>query len=302
MVFLSYSTSDARTAERIQHDLEQAGISVWRDKTRIETGDRLRDSVNSALRSADCIITLISSNSLRSKWVLNELDAAMLREIREGRTLVIPILIGRVKLEELPDDISGKLYLDLRNNFSKKYRLRKKILIRRIRSLTQPPAPNSRPYLLGDEAVAHILDTLFSDLAYKQLWQSKFINELFSGAFLPVAKTGDFKEGIQDFLDRYGPNVLKAVIAFYFRLYQLDVRRGVKVDDFHKVLEDAAWFAMVTSASWASLAHHLTAVEIFFEKDGPKYRARYFDRTAAAIQEKHNRVQKRASGKGNTGK
>jgi hypothetical protein len=278
MVFISYATKDARTARQLQSDFEAANITVWRDETRIEHGERLRESINKGLRAADCIILLVSPASLRSRWVLNELDAAMLREIRERRTLVVPILIGRVRSEDLPEDVSGKLYFDLRYNFSKRYAAQKSRLIRRILSLTQPPTPESRAHVLGDEAVAYILHTVSSDEMSVELWKSKFIDAVFSVAFLSQAEKWDFRDEVNGFVKRYGTLVCKAIIAFYFRHYGIDVKTGFSEADFDKVVDDAVWFSAMTSASQFSVSNQLIALEILFEKETPKYRAHYFDR------------------------
>lgn len=50
-VFVSYVTEDTAVVDRIQVDLEQAGIRVWRDRTNLGSGDRWKQAIRSAIKS-----------------------------------------------------------------------------------------------------------------------------------------------------------------------------------------------------------------------------------------------------------
>src|SRR6266478_4747807 len=131
-VFLSYSSRDATIASMIACDLKNAGMRIWFDQDIIIGGQRLRHHIDAGLKNSRKVVILISSASLKSKWVLNELDAAMLREINEGSTIVIPILIGKFDTQKLPGDLTGKRYIDLRYNFSRKYDVARSSIIEAI--------------------------------------------------------------------------------------------------------------------------------------------------------------------------
>ena len=45
----------------------------------------------------------------------------MQREIRERRTVVVPVLLGRIKIEDLPSNLRNKHAFDLRHNFDRKW-------------------------------------------------------------------------------------------------------------------------------------------------------------------------------------
>jgi TIR domain len=121
-VFISHSTQDVEIVTQVADDLEDVGLSVWLDRSTIGPGERIREKINLGIKNSTVVLIFISRRSLKSRWVLNELDAAMLREINERRPLLLPVLIGRVHTNELPEDLKGKKYLDLRYNFEKKYR------------------------------------------------------------------------------------------------------------------------------------------------------------------------------------
>jgi hypothetical protein len=56
--FLSYAAADRKVAEKLKDELEKAGLSVWSD-TDIVAGERWRDRIESAIKSASEILVLI---------------------------------------------------------------------------------------------------------------------------------------------------------------------------------------------------------------------------------------------------
>ncbi|PYQ58615.1 MAG: hypothetical protein DMF53_20120 [Acidobacteria bacterium] len=56
--FLSYASADRKVAEKLRDELGKAGIAVWSD-TDIVAGERWRDRIEDAIRSASAILVLI---------------------------------------------------------------------------------------------------------------------------------------------------------------------------------------------------------------------------------------------------
>ncbi|MBN1762715.1 MAG: toll/interleukin-1 receptor domain-containing protein [Methanomicrobia archaeon] len=91
--FLSYSHVDKNYATRIAKDLSQNGIDVWFDKWEISPGDSLIQKIFSeGLADSDFFLILLSASSTQSKWVTEELDAAIVNKIT-GVIRIIPIII-----------------------------------------------------------------------------------------------------------------------------------------------------------------------------------------------------------------
>lgn len=132
-VFVSYSSKDRHIVSIMINDLLNAGLKVWYDQDSVRFGDRIRESINNGIKNSTVVVIVVSTHSLKSRWVLNELDAAMIREINESKTIVLPILIGRIKDQQIPQDISGKNFIDLRHNFIKKYNKQRNKIIHKIR-------------------------------------------------------------------------------------------------------------------------------------------------------------------------
>jgi TIR domain len=162
-VFLSYSSRNGDIAQLIFNDLMRAGLRIWFDKEIIKGGQRLRSQIDFGLKHSATVVLLISQYSLKSRWVLNELDAAMLREISEDKTVLVPILIGKVAVEDLPEDIKGKRYIDLRGHFIKKYEIARQSLILAIVNSGTPSEAAGENIPMGDAAVRRILQFRYSD-------------------------------------------------------------------------------------------------------------------------------------------
>jgi TIR domain-containing protein len=52
-IFISYSRKDDQWATRIHEALENNNITVWRDKSRIRAGEKISDSISSAINLAN---------------------------------------------------------------------------------------------------------------------------------------------------------------------------------------------------------------------------------------------------------
>jgi membrane protease YdiL (CAAX protease family) len=114
-------TADRAAGDLVVADLRAAGLRVWYDKDYITAGDQIREKINEGIKKSTSFLLLASSHSLKSRGVLNELDVAMVREIEERRKVVIPLLLGKIEPSDLPGDLRGKNWLDLRRGFAKQY-------------------------------------------------------------------------------------------------------------------------------------------------------------------------------------
>ncbi len=109
-VFISYSHNDSAFARRLEDALRAKSIDVWIDSQEILPGDSLIEKIREGIDKSQYLCALISSTSIESRWVRNELDIAMNQQIENGTVKVIPLV-----LEErlsLPLFLVGKLYVD----------------------------------------------------------------------------------------------------------------------------------------------------------------------------------------------
>jgi hypothetical protein len=113
-IFLSYSHADRPFVERLATDLTLRGITVWYDKWELKVGDSLRDRIQSGLKSSGYLGIVLSPDSVASAWVRVELNAALARELEEGRVHVLPILAQEC---EIPPFLKDKVYADFRDDY-----------------------------------------------------------------------------------------------------------------------------------------------------------------------------------------
>ena len=96
-IFISYSHRDIEACSQIDSFLEkQEGFDVWYDKGLIP-GEVYRKRIAEVIRDAGYFIILLSNSSVRSDWVLDEVEYA-----KKLRKRILPIWIENV---EIPDDL-----------------------------------------------------------------------------------------------------------------------------------------------------------------------------------------------------
>ncbi len=84
-VFLSYSHRDKETADQLGEYLTQERIEVIRDIDNMYGGQDIETFIASNINQVDCVLAIISENSLRSGWVSKEL---MITIERAGKYLL----------------------------------------------------------------------------------------------------------------------------------------------------------------------------------------------------------------------
>jgi len=77
-------------------------------------GDFLRDGVAVTIQSGvDFLVIFLDNDALRSTWVRQELGWAIQRERELKRTFVLPVLLPEAVAEDLPPELSQRVFLRL---------------------------------------------------------------------------------------------------------------------------------------------------------------------------------------------
>jgi len=97
--FISHASEDKeRFVTEFATNLRAAGVDAWVDEWEIRAGDSLVDKVFAhGIDNADVFIIVLSSTSITKPWVVEELDAGVIRRIQKG-TRIIPVLIDDVEV------------------------------------------------------------------------------------------------------------------------------------------------------------------------------------------------------------
>jgi hypothetical protein len=93
-VFLSYARHDVEVAALLEQELGARSIHVWRDETSLRAGEAWEAALKRAVRSADCVIVLVSPASAESDVVRRELHWAT-SEMALGEMVecIVPVLL-----------------------------------------------------------------------------------------------------------------------------------------------------------------------------------------------------------------
>lgn len=107
-VFISYSRKDLTFVEQLASDLKMAGFEVWYDFSRLRGGERWISEIQKAIKNSQCVIVVLSPDSVGSVWVEREflLSSNLKRKI-------IPLLYREC---ELPLNYLDLNYIDVQGD------------------------------------------------------------------------------------------------------------------------------------------------------------------------------------------
>lgn len=112
-VFICHASPDKEAYARpLTSSLSQVGVSVWLDEAVLEAGDSIADAISDGLRLTSYVLVIVTPELLRRPWPRRLLNAALSREIRLGKVVIIPVLAvePEVWAEAFPL-LADKLYL-----------------------------------------------------------------------------------------------------------------------------------------------------------------------------------------------
>lgn len=93
-IFLSYAHKDAsEVAEWLFTRLKGCGYAVWKDNHSLPLGSSIPKEISNAVGQQDYFIVLLSTASVASDWVQDEIDMA-----KVARRHIIPILLEEVEV------------------------------------------------------------------------------------------------------------------------------------------------------------------------------------------------------------
>jgi len=115
-IFLSHSSQDKDLATKLACDLTLAGFDVWFDSWAVEIGDSLYDRVFQGIDDSTFLVLCLSPSSVESQWISDELDAALAKEEKLGRRVILPVLLAEC---ELPSTIKGRMLADISREYLK---------------------------------------------------------------------------------------------------------------------------------------------------------------------------------------
>lgn len=112
-VFFSYSYQDKAFVHWLVKKLKEQEIDVWYDEDEIRVGDSVSTQIDRGIKASSIFIVILSHSSLESKWVVNELNQALVYNAKKHGIKVIPVLIEKI---EIPYPLNSIKYADFTKN------------------------------------------------------------------------------------------------------------------------------------------------------------------------------------------
>ncbi len=94
--FISYSSQDQDLAERLYADLQNKGVRCWFAPEDMKIGDKLKPTIDQAIRLRDKLLLILSENSINSSWVEKEVETALEEENNRGQTVLYPVRLDEI--------------------------------------------------------------------------------------------------------------------------------------------------------------------------------------------------------------
>jgi TIR domain len=114
-VFLSHSHEDGPALTRLAELLRGHGVPVWYSEEAIRGSQRWHDEIGEALKRCDWFVVLLSSASVQSDWVKEELMYAMSQA--RYRSRIVPVILEDCDWPLLSWTLGNRQFIDLRTDF-----------------------------------------------------------------------------------------------------------------------------------------------------------------------------------------
>lgn len=136
VAFISHSSADRTAVEELALVLARAGVDPWYAGWEIGPGDSIVDKINEGLGSCGAFVIVVSRNSVRSRWVREELNSAVVERI-ERQAQIVPV---RLDDSPVPPIINHLRYVEL-------YPLEENLaeLVKAIYGVTDKPTVGEAP-------------------------------------------------------------------------------------------------------------------------------------------------------------
>jgi len=100
-VFISHSSKDHNFTMLLAEKLKKDFTDIWIDEWELQAGDSIVQKISEGIRKSSFFIIVLSKYSIKSNWVLRELNSALMRQLTKDDVKILPILL-EIELDEVP--------------------------------------------------------------------------------------------------------------------------------------------------------------------------------------------------------
>lgn len=92
-VFISHTSDDHEFVLVLAKKLKDDGIDVWIDDWELDVGDSIVKKISEGLQKSSFLIVVLSKYSIKSEWVLRELNSTLMRQLGRDHIVILPVLL-----------------------------------------------------------------------------------------------------------------------------------------------------------------------------------------------------------------
>ena len=100
-VFISHSSKDHNFTMLLAEKLKKDFTDIWIDEWELQAGDSIVQKISEGIRKSSFFIIVFSKYSIKSNWVLRELNSALMRQLTKDDVKILPIIL-EIELDEVP--------------------------------------------------------------------------------------------------------------------------------------------------------------------------------------------------------
>jgi hypothetical protein len=93
--FISYSSEDLEFVRRLYSNLRHNNVRCWFATEDLKVGDRIRIRIDETIAEFDKVLIVLSSNSVMSQWVEQEVETALEKQRGLNTSVLIPISLDK---------------------------------------------------------------------------------------------------------------------------------------------------------------------------------------------------------------
>jgi len=112
-ILVSYSRRDSKFADELADGLDRLFHNVWIDRRWVHIGESFVSAINQALRDVTDFVLIFSVSATKSRWVENELNAALALRNNRGQPTIHPVVIDDSPLPPLLADVNALVATEL---------------------------------------------------------------------------------------------------------------------------------------------------------------------------------------------
>jgi hypothetical protein len=281
-VFISHSSADKKLIVKLAVDLTTRGIPIWFDSWELETGDKLADRIFTGIDDTTFLIIALSPNSIKSEWVGRELAAALAKEDRSDRKVILPIKIAPC---DPPPVLANRIFADFTSGYLRGLDTLEDVLKRRLVDFASVPLDRQIIPLSFSKAL--YLDRVGLQTQYERCMGAiQHGSRVQSKQLLPAPdeKLDKMRDMLRTTIETYGehpkynPETEHTLRQIYERVRKLDESLTVGVSDIANgiIAWDQGAFLAEASHWYARIVRHdllarLLQIWRFSSTDDPPY-------------------------------